>query len=260
MPGRVLVFDPIVTNRIMLKAQLSMDFFDVTLAADSTELKRQVRLMKPDVVLVSYQADRAAAFETVSWLKSNAATAYLPIVFLHNSDDTSIWDQTHNLMVEDVLHYRATKWLVKARLNVLIRSKERFDALVARGRTIADMGFAEQPLVFPPRPNKPFCIDMSCATGTFDDTFIAKVIDLLERDFPKVRMRSNCTPHRSGAFADLSVIDPQTVGAEVAFAKMTELRKTEGLRLPSFLYVANHNTPDHVNRALEFSAKDFVQA
>lgn len=38
MPGRVLVFDPIVTNRIMLKSQLSIDFFDVSLASDSAKL------------------------------------------------------------------------------------------------------------------------------------------------------------------------------------------------------------------------------
>lgn len=90
MPGRVLVFDLIVTNRIMLKSQLSIDFFDVTLASDATELRKHARLGKPDVILVSYQADRAAAFETFRWLKSSDATAYIPIVFLQNSEDSSV--------------------------------------------------------------------------------------------------------------------------------------------------------------------------
>lgn len=257
MPGRVLVFDPIVTNRIMLKAQLSLDFFDVTLAADAAELRKTVRLGKPDIILVAYQAERALDFETVRWLKSNSTTAYIPIVFLQNSDDGSVWDQSHDLMVEDVLHYRASKWLMAARLSVLIRSKERMDALIAQHRTIADMGFAEQSLSFPPAPCGPIGIDVSMAAGSFDDATVAQVSRFLTRDFPHLHIRDTETP-QGGDTADLYLIDPTTVGTEAAFAKMIDLRRTTGPRGPKVIFVTPRSEQALTSRALEFSAADFI--
>ncbi len=258
MPGRVLVFDPIVTNRIMLKAQLSIDFFDVTLAADVSELRKYVRLGKPDVILVSYQADRAADFETVKWLKSTDATAYIPVVFLQVSEDASVWDQSHDMMVEDVLNYGAAKWLMTARLNLLIRAKERIDALLAQHRTIADMGFAEQSLTFPPAPSRRTRVDVSLATGSFDDVFIARLNSVLGRDFPNLRMHSGGGPTRNQNGADLYIIDPSSVGSDVAFAKMIELRRREGGRTPSVVFVTPQQQQTLTQRALEFSASDFV--
>lgn len=259
MPGRVLVFDPIVTNRIMLKSQLSIDFFDVTLASDVDVLRAHVRKGKPDIILVAYQADRAAGFETVRWLKSTDATAYIPVVFLQNSEDSTVWDQTHDLMVEDVLNYRASKWLMTTRLNLLIRAKERIDALLAQHRTISDMGFAEQSLSFPPAPSKRICLDISLAKGTFDAGYIAKLTDLLEQDFPNLLLRGDGVSRRSSPPADLYVVDPQTVGADVAFEKMIELRRSEGPRAPSVVFVTPQACQNLVHRALEFSASDVLR-
>lgn len=150
MPGRILVFDPIVTNRIMLKAQLSVEFFDVTLASDFSELQSQMRLKTPDLILVSYQADRASNFECVHWLKDNQTSAHTPVIFLNNSDEGAVWDQSHDLLVDDVLQYRASKWLMTSRLNLLIRSKVRLDAITEQRQTIFDTGFSEQSIASPP--------------------------------------------------------------------------------------------------------------
>jgi two-component system cell cycle response regulator len=259
MPGRVLVFDPIFTNRIMLKAQLSIDFLDVTLAADAAELQKNVRLGKPDVILVSYQADRTAAFETTRWLKSNEKTAYSPIVFLHNSKEDDIWDQSHDLMVEDVLHYRAEKWLMTTGLGLLIRAKERIDGLLAQHKTISDMGFAEQSLCFHPALYRAIRIDVSGAAATFDAASIARLTDILKQDFPNIRLLNSAPDDDTQIMADLHIIDPKTLGIDAAFAKMIELRRTEGPHPPSTMFVRTEHTKMAVARALEFSASDVIQ-
>jgi two-component system cell cycle response regulator len=258
MPGRVLVFDPIVTNRIMLKAQLSIDFFEVVLAADAEEVRDTVRGNTPDVILVSYQADSSAAFETVTWLKSNANTAYIPVVFLRSSDGENVWDQTHDLMVDDVLCYRATRCLMTTRLNLLIRSKEKIDAVVAQHQTISNMGFAEPNFAFPPTPSIPFTVDLTMTNGVFDSCFVAKIKGILSKDFPNLELRNAKDPSAKKKPANVYLIAAKTVGSEAAFAKIIELRKSDHTPPPSTIFVAPKSSHSLAQKALELSASDFA--
>lgn len=258
MPGQVLVYDPIITNRLMLKAQLSCDFFDVCLAADLADLQSNLRHNRPDVVLISYQADRATDFDAVNWIKSNPVTHYVPIVFLANSDDTSVWDHSHEFLVEDVVHYTAPKWVMTARLNLLIRSKEHIDGLVAQHRTMSEMGFAEQNLAFPPPSTQQHFIDLTLASDCFDDTFIAQFAAVLSQDFPSLQIitTSRQLPHNRAA--DIYVIDPKTLGQDAAFAKMIELRRSGAQNAAAVLFTASVSDQKLMQRALEFGANDFA--
>ncbi|WGI20982.1 diguanylate cyclase [Amylibacter sp. IMCC11727] len=258
MPGRILVYDPIITNRLMLKAQLSHDFFDVCLATDLTDLQSNLRHNRPDVVLMSYHADRATNFEAVNWIKSNPVTHYVPIVFLANASDTSVWDHSHDFLVEDVVHYTAPKWVMTARLNLLIRSKEHIDGLVAQHRTMSDMGFAEQNLSFPPPSTQQHFIDLTLAHASFDDAFIAQVAALLSQDFPSLQIitKSRRLPHTRTA--DLYVIDPDPLGQGAAFAKMMALRRSGAQNAAAVLFTTDIANQKLMQRALEFGANDFA--
>lgn len=258
MPGRILVFDPIVTNRIMLKAQLSIEFFDVVLASDFSELQSQVRLKKSDLILISFQADCASGFECARWLKDNQASSHTPVVFLHNSDDSSVWDQSHDLLVDDVLQYRATKWLMRSRLNLLIRSKERLDAITAKRRTISDMGFAEQSISFPPLPTKRITVDLSFATDLFGDEFIRSLKHLLSKDFPNLQLNIASNIKHPNRPADLYIIAPDILATDTAFAQMIALRRAEPAAAPNILFVTSKNDEPIAQRALEFGANDFI--
>ena len=77
MPGHVLIFDPMVTNRIMLKAQLVQDFFDVSLAADKKEFFNALRQRAPDVVLVSYTSERLAGFDNIQKLRQTPNLSHI---------------------------------------------------------------------------------------------------------------------------------------------------------------------------------------
>jgi two-component system, cell cycle response regulator len=258
MPGRILVFDPIVTNRIMLKAQLSIEFFDVTLASDFSELQSQVRLNTPDLILVSYQADRASNFECVHWLKDNQTSAHTPVIFLNNADDGAVWDQSHDLLVDDVLQYRASKWLMTSRLNLLIRSKVRLDAITEQRRTISDMGFAEQSIAFPPPPTKRIIVDLSLAAKSFGGHVIRPLAQLLKTDFPNLQLTSAPSKKQSKHSTNIYIIDSETLGTDAALAQMIALRRNGGAAAPNILFVVPKDNETIAQRALEFGASDFV--
>ncbi len=257
MPGRILVFDPIVTNRIMLKAQLSIEFFDVTLASDFLELQSQVRLKTPDLILVSYQADRASNFECVHWLKGNQTSTHTPVIFLNSSEDGAVWDQSHDLLVDDVLQYHASKWLMTSRLNLLIRSKVRLDAITEQRQTISDMGFAEQSIAFQPPPTKRITVDLSFAAKPFGDHVTRPLAHLLKKDFPNLRLTRTPSKKQSKHSTDIYVIDSETLGTDAALAQMIALRRN-GAAAPNVLFVVPKDNEAIAQRALEFGASDFV--
>lgn len=258
MPGRILVFDPIVTNRIMFKAQLSIEFFDVTLASDFSELQSQVRLKSPDLVLVSYQADHASNFECVHWLKDNQTSAHTPVIFLTNADDGSAWDQSHDLLVDDVLQYCASKWLMTSRLNLLIRGKVRLDAITEQRRTISDMGFAEQSIAFSPPRTKRITVDLSFAAKPFDDHVTGPLAQLLITDFPNLQLTIAPSKMQSKHSTDIYVIGSEPLGTDAALAQIIALRRNGGAAAPNILFVVPKDDEAIAQRALEFGASDFV--
>ena len=259
MPGRILLLDPQVTNRMMLKSQLTRDFFEVALASDAAELTQSLRFAPPDLVLLSYAAEKTAGFENIIRLTQSQKTAHLPVIFLHDGSDTSVWDAAHDCLADDVLAYTTQRWLMAARINMLIRGKEKLDSLIARQTTITQMGFAEPTAIYPPQFVRAFDLDISCALKIFDPSFAQKVSALLNRHFPMLNMiRTQITGNDPPA-ADVTIVDETSLGRTTAFQTICELRKRNPEKETSILYSCDTNSPNAV-RSLELGAQEFIPA
>lgn len=256
MPGRILVLDPIATNRIMLKAQLSIDFFDVTLASDFSEMKLQTRKKAPDLILVSYQADAAQDFCAVHWLKSNPATAPIPTAFLLTSDNPSVWDECHDLLVDDVLLYRSNKWLMAARLNILIRGKEQLGAAITRHQALSDMGFAESKNIFPPQSLKQVQVAIADPSGFFSPHFLNRITTQLRKEIPHISVSLETAPQD----ADVIIVAPSSSNTDTCFSHLLTLRHTTSDHIQNILAVCPTASNKAAKHALELGAKDFTFA
>jgi len=53
MPGKILIAEPLATNRILLKVKLAAGHFEVIQASDAAETLRAIRLEAPDLVLLN---------------------------------------------------------------------------------------------------------------------------------------------------------------------------------------------------------------
>lgn len=259
MPGRIIIFDPQVTNRLMLKSQLARDFFDVALASDAAELTDSLRFGAPDLIMMSYTAEKAARFRNVHWAKSKANFAHIPIVFLHNSQDTSLWDAAHDCLVDDVLAYTTQRWLMAARVNMLIRGKEKIDALIARQQAISQMGFAESPATYPPPVSRGVVLDVTRAMALFDPPFQRAVAQELSRDFPMLTLNTQSDQISRNRPADIAIVDEFTLGRTAAFTAICELRKASPSTETTILFTCDTNNPN-ATRALELGAQEFVPA
>lgn len=259
MPGRIIIFDPQVTNRLMLKSQLARDFFDVALASDAAELTDSLRFGAPDLIMMSYAAEKAARFRNVHWAKSKANFAHIPIVFLHNSQDTSLWDAAHDCLVDDVLAYTTQRWLMAARVNMLIRGKEKIDALIARQQAISQMGFAESPATYPPPVSRGVVLDVTRAMALFDPPFQRAVAQELSRDFPMLTLNTQSDQISRNRPADIAIVDEFTLGRTAAFTAICELRKASPSTETTILFTCDTNNPN-ATRALELGAQEFVPA
>lgn len=257
MPGRILIFDPQVTNRLMLKSQLARDFFDVALASDAAELTDSLRFGAPDLIMMSYAAEKAAQFRNVHWAKSKANSAHIPIVFLHNSQDPTLWDAAHDCLVDDVLAYTTQRWLMAARVNMLIRGKEKIDGLIARQQAISQMGFAEAPTAYPPPVSRGVVLDVSRALALFDPEFQTAVTTGLSRDFPMLTLKTQSNQISQNRPADIAIVDEFTLGRTAAFTAICDLRKTSPSTETTILFTCDTNTPN-ATRALELGAQEFV--
>lgn len=253
MPGKVVIFDPVVTNRVVLKAQLSSEFFDVTLVSNDADLVRAVLHDVPDAVLMSYSAARTAGFEPLHAARRGSVRGHIPVVFMHDGDSADVWDDCHAMVADDVLSYAAPVWQKAARLNLLIRGKERLDSLRARQSTISDLGFAEGPVMYPPQV--PIGLKIDLGTSAVQEQVDA-LTSRMSRDFPMLFLGDK--PQRR---ADIVVLDETCDGSEALRRLASCRRQITGAGIgpdpdrASLLFLSNGSEAS-VRKAIELGADD----
>ena len=82
MPARVLVVDDIPANVKLLEAKLGAEYFDVVTAGSGPEALRKVEEEKPDIILLDVMMPGMDGFEVCQRIKSNPATAHLPVIMV----------------------------------------------------------------------------------------------------------------------------------------------------------------------------------
>ena len=89
MSARILVVDDIETNRRLLEARLTAEYFDVLMAEDGPSCLDLARSQKPDVILLDVMMPRMDGFETCRRLKADPATRHIPVVMVTALDQRS---------------------------------------------------------------------------------------------------------------------------------------------------------------------------
>ncbi|VXC57454.1 Diguanylate cyclase [Oceanicaulis sp. 350] len=89
MSARILVVDDIETNRRLLEARLTAEYFDVLMAEDGPSCLELARSQKPDVILLDVMMPRMDGFETCRRLKADPLTRHIPVVMVTALDQRS---------------------------------------------------------------------------------------------------------------------------------------------------------------------------
>src|SRR3954471_17505397 len=143
MTARVLVVDDILSNVKLLEAKLTAEYFEVVTAFNGLECLAKVAESAPDIVLLDVMMPGMDGFEVCQRLKSDLATAHIPVVMVTALDQPS--DRVRGLEAgaDDFLTKPVDEVALIARVRSLARLKVVMDELRARAMTSASLGMPD---------------------------------------------------------------------------------------------------------------------
>lgn len=182
MPSRILIIDPVATNRILIKAQLAAARYDTVCADTWVGAHRAVKDDQPDLILLAdFESDRAVS-RFCQDIRGDATAAETPIIVLGTFTDPERRLMALKAGADDVLAMPVGEAMLQARIRSLIRARNAAAELRLRDGTDRALGLAEAPSEFarrgrvalhgsdPARGNVLGCMtDSHCFPVTADD-------------------------------------------------------------------------------------------
>ena len=132
MTARVLVVDDSTARRDSLAARLSDEFFEVATAESGMSALNAARREGPDIVLLASPLTKLDAHETCRRLKSDPATAHVPVVLITRVDEPAARLRGLAVGFDDFLVEPVEPAELAARVRSLARLKTLLDEIRAR--------------------------------------------------------------------------------------------------------------------------------
>ena len=141
MTARVLVVDDVPPNVKLLEAKLTSEYFDVLTAYSGPEALEVISREHPDIVLLDVMMLGMDGFEVCRRIKSDKATAHIPVVMVTALDQPS--DRVAGLEAgaDDFLTKPVQDLALFARVKSLVRLKVMMDELRNREATGSNLGW-----------------------------------------------------------------------------------------------------------------------
>jgi two-component system cell cycle response regulator len=135
MSARILIVDDTPLNIKMLAAKLEHDYYVVSSAASGIEALKKVDEEKPDIILLDVMMPEMDGFETCRRLKTNTATAFIPVIIVTALSDVA--DRVRGLAAgaDDFLSKPINDLALMSRIRSLLRMKILMDEWRSREAT-----------------------------------------------------------------------------------------------------------------------------
>ena len=143
MTARILVVDDVKANVTLLETRLLAEYFEVLKAYSGAEALETCENGKVDVVLLDVMMPEMDGFETCRRLKSDPATAHIPVVMVTALDQIS--DRVRGLEAgaDDFLTKPVNEVALISRVRSLARLKTLVDELRIRSAAGQEMGVSD---------------------------------------------------------------------------------------------------------------------
>ena len=132
MSARILVVDDIETNRRLLEARLSAEYFEVREACDGETALASVRADAPDLILLDVMMPGMDGFEVCRQLKAEPSTRHIPVVMVTALDQREDRIKGLEAGADDFLTKPVDDVALFARVRSLLRLKVVMDELRLR--------------------------------------------------------------------------------------------------------------------------------
>ncbi|MDP5085132.1 MAG: diguanylate cyclase [Yoonia sp.] len=258
LPARILIFDSIATNRILLKVKMIAARFAVDACANLAEAEIAIAAHRPDIMLINMAQADADQTAFCDRLRAVADAAPIAIIAIGVPDTSYARFAALDAGADDVMSHPINDALLLARIRSLLRVRSIHQELVSRDTISRALGFQETPALFEDAAQIAFVTSgpkrWADLSATFSGTMPHKV-QLL--DMANVLNVVDLTPA-----PDLFILDA-TSGAlrQNDFSALaSDLRSRSETRLAKQLVVVDADLPQVAAMFLDLGADDVVQA
>ncbi|MGR3503318.1 diguanylate cyclase [Pseudaestuariivita sp.] len=252
MPVKIVMADPVPTNRIVWKVRLSAAFYQVVQAATADEVVAATADASADLVLLGPGFDLGACTEVIKRLASDGRD--VPIATLRPDCATS--DRTALLRAGagDVLGHGISTDHILARLRALLRAAQADRELSLRDGTCRALGLGD----FAPQSARPARI----ALAGEDTLAVARLASTLKPAMPSALFETDL---RTCLLADTGQGAPEAFVVLLAPGRLDEglglisnIRARPASRGAAILALAPQSLLDAACRALDHGANDLI--
>lgn len=259
MSGRVMIVDPVSTNRIVLKVKLLAARYEVVPCASFSEALDKLEAETPDIILVeaSQLADDLSTF--VATLRASRLGESLPVLGLGHFENSA--DRLNTLLsgIDDILAKPYSDSLLQARIRSLLRARGDGQEPDLPDETRRALGFAESAAIFEPSGSV-----VIISAGELVGRRLALSIDRLRTGHAAVVEPERALEMRGSAVPDLFVIDARESRTRQAqdkvFHLIADLRSRSDTRHAAQLVVLPQTADDMAAMSLDLGASETIPA
>lgn len=150
MQATVLIVDGIVTNRIMLKVQLSAAYYHVVQADRMEGIVALAQRCQPDLIVTAMTLPDGTAASLRRALQTDPVLAGIPVLAIAMQNDRSARMLALAAGIDDVLNQPVDDQMLQARIRSLLRMRSSVNEFRLAGGGQPGLGFAEPAAVFAP--------------------------------------------------------------------------------------------------------------
>ena len=150
MQGKILIVDPISTNRIVLKVKLASAFYEVVQASTADEASVVALRQAPDLIISAMALPDCNVAQLATRIHRNPQTRTIPIMAIGSHSTAERRFEALAAGVQDVMLKPIDNTLFLARVRSLIRAYNTAAEWQLRDDTSRALGFAEDQAEFGP--------------------------------------------------------------------------------------------------------------
>lgn len=258
MSGRILIVEAVPTNRLLLKSKLTRAYFDVSSATTGAEARQAARQNEPDIVLLGEDLPDMASFELCAQLKSDPATAHIPVIMLISAEAMADLEQGLEAGADDFFTKPLDELALFTRLRNLMRMKLMIDELRLRDTTARTLGLATLTCCERPRDMPPSSVLIAPGTAETGELWAkslhagCNVTTHIAHDEPDALQLATERRH------DLFIVAQRLADGCDGLRLVSALRANPALRQSALIFATPPGHLARTDKALEMGATDYL--
>ncbi|MDA7426387.1 diguanylate cyclase [Thalassococcus lentus] len=254
MSGRILIIDPIPTNRIVMRVKLASAFYEVLQASSGKAALGSLATTRPDVIVCACDPGDMDGQTFCQSLRNHPLGKSIPVIVVGAGAKPEDRLAVVSAGADDVLPRPIDDMILLARLRSLLRARDAETELQLRDDTRRALGMAETAEPFA-SPGRVFLV-----AATERRKSLRKICEALAQRLPHhVSVRSADDFLRNGEDKpDVVVLFESKDSGGAGLTLLPQLRANSGTRNAAMIYVAQPDQRREAASALDMGANDLL--